>query len=450
MTGQKFFSTTHRQRYREELVFIRALHGHTANNLDISTFTHRKIEESYTPPIIFCQFCTHQTKHHKADMEQAGMAMRTSCGQIARWRMARWPMEVVFLFLNTWWSSRFKTSKRTSSLETMNTHLYELKNHFQHWVVDLGSSLKRISCAERGGVKKRPHTNTLSPLRWRARCFQDTHMIFVAKPHHYVLYTTLPQTQHLRTTQRTPLTMALLDGSALHVTGPLSVHSDLSLPTPPNLLVSPERYASQVRSRTGTRVMTWELWIRISPDSYPSQMTKTRVQCLNQMTHHSPSRQKIALKVYRRSMTRSSIDLFKDRDKQHERNIVAKLPTWSTKSRATTHSWTSSGKNLKGQLENTEKRHRNTFRNRPLESKLKRQLIWLHIFEIVIQTLKRNSTIVSGVLISEIHDESTLALEAQGGADGSWSSRSGVQKRHRVVLELRNELHRHQQEAESE
>ena len=37
--------------------------------------------------------------------------------------------------------------------------------------------------------------------------------------------------------------------------------------------------------------------------------------------------------------------------------------------------WTSSGNNLKGQLENTEQRHRNTFRNRPLESKVKRQLI---------------------------------------------------------------------------
>ena len=89
-------------------------------------------------------------------------------------------------------------------------------------------------------------------------------MIFVANPHHYVLYSTLPQTQRLRTTQRTPLTIALLcntttrsiDGSALHVAGPLSVHLDLSLLTSPNLVVSPERYA-QVRSRTGTRVMTW-------------------------------------------------------------------------------------------------------------------------------------------------------------------------------------------------
>ena len=51
--------------------------------------------------------------------------------------------------------------------------------------------------------------------------------------------------------------------------------------------------------------------------------------------------------------------------------------------------------------------------------KLKRQLIWLPIFEILIKTLKRNSTIVSGVFISEIHNESTIALEAQGGAGGS-------------------------------
>ena len=33
---------------------------------------------------IFCQICTHHTQHHKADMEQLGMAKRNSCAQIAR------------------------------------------------------------------------------------------------------------------------------------------------------------------------------------------------------------------------------------------------------------------------------------------------------------------------------------------------------------------------------
>ena len=44
------------------------------------------------------------------------------------------------------------------------------------------------------------------------------------------------------------------------------------------------------------------------------------------MTHHTPSRRKIALKVYRRSVTRSSIDLFKDRDKQHEITYSQSFP----------------------------------------------------------------------------------------------------------------------------
>ena len=69
-------------------------------------------------------------------------------------------MDVVFIFLNTWWSSKFKTSKRTSSLEIMSAHLYELKNRFQHWVVDLRSSVKRISSAERCGVKNANRTPT--------------------------------------------------------------------------------------------------------------------------------------------------------------------------------------------------------------------------------------------------------------------------------------------------
>ena len=69
-------------------------------------------------------------------------------------------MEVVIIFLNTWWSSKFKTSKRTSGLEIMSVHLYEVKNHFQHWVVDLRSSVNRISSAERGGVKNANRTPT--------------------------------------------------------------------------------------------------------------------------------------------------------------------------------------------------------------------------------------------------------------------------------------------------
>ena len=42
MTGQMLFSTTHRKCYREEFVFIRALQGHSVNDLDIRREVSRK------------------------------------------------------------------------------------------------------------------------------------------------------------------------------------------------------------------------------------------------------------------------------------------------------------------------------------------------------------------------------------------------------------------------
>ena len=49
MTGQKLSWKTHENVYLEEPVFIRARQGHSGNNLDVSTFSHRRIEKGYDP-----------------------------------------------------------------------------------------------------------------------------------------------------------------------------------------------------------------------------------------------------------------------------------------------------------------------------------------------------------------------------------------------------------------
>ena len=49
LTGQKLYRRIHESVYQEEPVFIRALQGQSGNNLDISTFCHAKIEETYEP-----------------------------------------------------------------------------------------------------------------------------------------------------------------------------------------------------------------------------------------------------------------------------------------------------------------------------------------------------------------------------------------------------------------